>query len=61
MSVVGTVLVHVALDNISKYLKDGLLKDRFNFENESFEQMEEKVEEWRISSRPSRTRLTTSK
>lgn len=44
MSVVGTMLVHVALDNISKYLKDGLLKDRFNFENESFEQMEEKVE-----------------
>ena len=44
MSVVGTVLVHVALDNISKYLKDGLLKDRFNFENESFEQMEQKVE-----------------
>ena len=44
MSGVGTVLVHVALDNISKYLKDGLLKDRFNFENESFEQMEEKVE-----------------
>lgn len=44
MSIVGTVLVHVALDNISKYLKDGLLKDRFNFENESFEQMEAKVE-----------------
>ena len=44
MSVVGTVLVHVALDNISKYLKGGLLKDRFNFENESLEQMEEKVE-----------------
>ena len=44
MSVVGTVLVHIALDNISKYLKDGLLKDRFNFENESFEQMEQKVE-----------------
>ena len=43
MSVVGTVLCHIALDNISKYLKDGLLKDRFNFENESFEQMEEKV------------------
>ncbi len=34
----------VALDNISKFLKDGLLKDRFNFENESFSQMEEKVE-----------------
>ncbi len=44
MSVVGTVLIHVALDNISKYLKDGLLTDRFNFENESFEQMEEEVE-----------------
>ena len=44
MSVFGTVLVHIALDNISKYLKDGLLKDRFNFENESFEQMEQKVE-----------------
>ncbi len=44
MSVLGTVLCHVALDNISKYLKDGLLKDRFNFENESFEQMEKKVE-----------------
>lgn len=42
MSVVGTVLVHIALDNISKYLKDGLLKDRFNFENESFEQMEQR-------------------
>ena len=43
MSIVGVVLCHVALDNISKYLKDGLLKDRFNYENESFEQMEEKV------------------
>lgn len=38
MSVVGTILVHVALDNISKFLKEGLLKDRFNLENESFEQ-----------------------
>ena len=43
MSIVGTVLCHVALDNISKYLKDGLLKDRFNFENESFEQMPHEV------------------
>ena len=40
-SVVGVVLVHVALDNISKFLKEGLLKDRFNFENESFEQCQE--------------------
>ena len=37
-TVIGTILVHVALDNISKFLKEGLLKDRFNFENESFEQ-----------------------
>ena len=44
LSVVGTILVHIALDNISKYLKDQFGKDRFNFENESFEQTEEKVE-----------------
>ena len=34
-SVIGTVLVHIALDNISKFLKEGLMKDRFNYENES--------------------------
>ena len=39
-SVVGTVLIHVACDNIWKHLKEGLMKDRFNFENESFQQME---------------------
>ena len=44
LSVAGTILVHIALDNISKYLKDEFGKDRFNFENESFEQTEEKVE-----------------
>lgn len=43
-SVIGTLLVHVALDNISKFLKEGLLKDRFNLENESFEQCMELVE-----------------
>ena len=43
MSIVGTILCQIALDNISKYLKDGLLKDRFNFENESFEQMKDKA------------------
>ena len=37
-TIVGTILVHVALDNISKFLKEGLLKDRFNLDNESFEQ-----------------------
>lgn len=43
-SILGTILIHVALDNISKFLKEGLMKDRFNFENESFEQMDEKAE-----------------
>ena len=40
-TIAGVVLVHIALDNISKFLKEGLLKDRFNFENESFEQCRE--------------------
>ena len=43
-SIVGVVLIHVALDNISKFLKEGLLKDRFNFENESFEQCEKEMQ-----------------
>ena len=43
-TIIGTVLVHIALDNISKFLKEGLLKDRFNFENESFEQCKDKQE-----------------
>ena len=41
VSVIGVICIHVALDNISKFLKEGLLKDRFNFENESFEQCTE--------------------
>lgn len=40
----GTILINVALDNISKYIKSNLLKDRFNTENESFEQTTKKVE-----------------
>lgn len=44
VSVIGTILVHTSLDNVSKYFKDGMLKDRFNFENESFEQTTELVE-----------------
>ncbi len=43
-SLVGCVLVHISFDNISKFLKEGLLKDRFNLENESFSQCEEKRE-----------------
>ena len=42
-SIIGTVLIHISLDNISKWLKEGLLKDRFNLENESFEQCEEVI------------------
>ena len=42
-TIIGTVLVHIALDNISKFLKEGLMKDRFNFENESFEQCQYNV------------------
>lgn len=43
-SIIGTILIHIALDNISKFLKEGLMKDRFNFENESFVQCQEKIE-----------------
>ena len=43
-SIVGTVFIHIALDNISKFLREGLLKDRFNLENESFEQTQKKEE-----------------
>ena len=43
-SVIGGVLINVALDNISKQVKSGLMKDRFNVENESFEQQTEKIE-----------------
>ena len=43
LSIAGTVLIQVALDNISKYFRSGMLKDRFNLENESFEQSTECV------------------
>ena len=43
LSIAGTVLTQVALDNISKYFRSGMLKDRFNLENESFEQSTECV------------------
>lgn len=37
-------MVNVALDNLSKFIKNGLGKDRFNIENESFKQQEKKIE-----------------
>ena len=41
-SIISMLLIHMALDNVSKYIKDGFMKDRFNFENEAFEQCDEK-------------------
>ncbi len=41
-TLIGTPLIHLALDNMTKHIKGGFMKDRFNFENESFEQCEEK-------------------
>ena len=38
LSVFGVVLIHMAMDNISKHIKDGIQNDPFNLENESFEQ-----------------------
>ena len=43
-SVVGTVLIHQGLDGIAKYYNMKVGDDRFNFENESFEQSQGKVE-----------------
>lgn len=41
---VGLILMHIGLDNISKKIKSNMMKDRFNVENESFEQTSEKIE-----------------
>ena len=40
-SVVGTMLIHQGLDGIAKYYNHRVGEDRFNFENESFEQSKE--------------------
>ena len=42
-SVVGTMLVHQGLDGIAKYYNNKMGEDRFNFENESFQQSENLV------------------
>lgn len=39
-SIIGSILMNIALDNISKHIKDGIMKDRFNLEMEAFEQNE---------------------
>ncbi len=43
-SVLGTMLFHQGLDGIAKYYNHKVGEDRFNFENESFEQSEKKIE-----------------
>ena len=43
-SVVGTMLFHQGLDGIAKYYNMKVGEDRFNFENESFEQSNVKAE-----------------
>jgi len=43
-SIAGTMLVHQGLDGIAKYYNHKVGEDRFNFENESFQQSEKKVE-----------------
>jgi hypothetical protein len=42
-SVAGTMLVHQGLDGIAKYYNYKVGEDRFNFENESFQQSEDLV------------------
>lgn len=43
-SIIGTMLVHQGLDGIAKYYNMKVGEDRFNFENESFEQSKTKSE-----------------
>ncbi len=43
-SIAGTMLVHQGLDGIAKYYNHKVGEDRFNLENESFQQSEKKVE-----------------
>ncbi|KAA5539148.1 type IV secretory system conjugative DNA transfer family protein [Adhaeribacter rhizoryzae] len=44
LSLVGAVMINMALDNISKHIQSGLMKDRFNIENESFAQSQQLME-----------------
>ncbi len=43
-SLLGAVLIHTALDNVSKLIKSGLGKDEWNIEGESFMQEKEKMD-----------------
>lgn len=43
LSVIGLVLVHTGLDSLSKAIMVGLMKDRMNWENESWQQETERL------------------
>ncbi|GAB3834148.1 hypothetical protein GCM10028895_54060 [Pontibacter rugosus] len=43
LSFLGAMMIHIALDNISKHIQHRLMKDKFNVENESFEQSRKPV------------------
>lgn len=43
LGTIGIIAIHIALDNTSKILKHGLMKDRMNWEGESFEQETKKI------------------
>ncbi len=41
LSFIGVLFVHIALDSLSKMIKENLGQDKFNLENESFDQHQE--------------------
>lgn len=43
LGLVGILAIHMALDNISKFIRTGMMKDRMNWENEAFEQEKRKA------------------
>lgn len=38
LTIIGAILIHIGADNISKVIRMGFMKDKFNVENESFQQ-----------------------
>ena len=43
-TIIGAIMANSGLDNISKMIKSNLMKDKFNIENESFEQTSNLIE-----------------
>jgi type IV secretory pathway TraG/TraD family ATPase VirD4 len=44
VSIIGAVMIQVGADNMSKHIKSRLMRDRFNVENESFEQTQQRID-----------------